>query len=73
MLAQKKTESAIGLLFSLKLFDYRRIGGLDSSQQAPENLNSRIVLGFARNFALTFFRTQDRGGSDAATLEERSN
>lgn len=34
MLAQKKTESAIGLLLGLKLFDYRRIGGIDSFQQA---------------------------------------
>jgi len=34
MLAQKKTENAIGLLFWMKLFDYRRIGGLDSFQQA---------------------------------------
>jgi hypothetical protein len=34
MLAQKKTENAIGLLFWLKLFDYRRIGGIDSFQQA---------------------------------------
>jgi len=34
MLAQKKTESAIGLLCWLKLFDYRRIGGFDFFQQA---------------------------------------
>jgi len=50
MLAQKKTENVIGPLFWLKLFDYRRTSGLDSQRQAPKNLDSRIVLGFARNF-----------------------
>ena len=33
MLAQKKTENAIGPLFGLRLFDYRQIGGLDSSDK----------------------------------------
>ncbi len=73
MLAQKKTENAVGPLFWLKLFDYRRIGRLDSFRQSLKNLDSRIVLGFARNFTVIGFRNPNRGGSDAAKLEERSN
>jgi len=61
MLAQKKTEDAIGLLFRLKLFDYRRIRGLNSFQQALKT-SSRIVLGFARNFTVSVFRAQNKEG-----------
>ena len=73
MLAQKKTENAIGRLFGQKLFDYRRIGGLIRSEQALKIFDSRIVLGFARNFTGIALQTQNRGGRDAAKLEERSN
>jgi len=53
MLAQKKTENAIGPLSWLKLSDYRRIGGLDSSQQAlkPQFKDrARICAQFHSNF-----------------------
>jgi len=44
MLAQKKTENAIGPLFWLKLFDYRRFGSLDSFQLWKSQFKDRARI-----------------------------